>query len=111
MGRDELRHLEHRDLRLATKYGLEKRVSVDIALVFSVLETVFLNIVPDFLGEFAAGERSGTDNGRKDSIGLNRFEEGGVGFAFGFGCSWHMAWFLGCDAHAVRRGVYVLEVS
>jgi hypothetical protein len=25
---------------------------------------------------------------------LNRFEEGGIGFAFRFGCSWHVGWFL-----------------
>jgi hypothetical protein len=42
---------------------------------------------------------------------LNGFEEGGIGFAFRFGCCWHVGWFSGCDTRAVRLGVYILEVS
>ena len=94
MRRDELGHLEHGDLGLAAEDGLKERVGVDVALVLGVLETVFLDVVPDFFGELTAGDRGGADNGRENGVGLNRFEEGGIGFAFRFCCSWHVGWFL-----------------
>ena len=111
MGRDELGHLEHGDLGLAAEDGLKERVGVDVAPVLGVLETVFLDVVPDFFGELAAGDRGGADDGRKNGVRLNGFEEGGIGFAFRFGCSWHVGWFSGCDTRAVRLGVNILEVS
>jgi hypothetical protein len=75
------------------------------------LETVFLDVVPDFFGELAAGDRGGADDGRKNGVRLNGFEEGGIGFAFRFGCCWHVGWFFGCDTRAVRLGVNILEDS
>ena len=94
MGRDELGHLEHGDLGLTAEDGLEERVGVDVALVLGVLETVFLDVVPDFFGELAAGDRGGADDGRENGVRLNGFEEGGIGFAFRFGCCWHVGWFF-----------------
>ena len=111
MGRDELGHLEHGDLRLAAEDGLEERVGVDVTLVLGVLETVFLDVVPDFFGELTAGDRGRADDGRKNGVRLNGFEEGGIGFAFRFGCSWQGGWFSGCDTRAVRLGVNILEDS
>jgi|Laugresu1bdmlbdd_1035124.scaffolds.fasta_scaffold42879_2 hypothetical protein len=94
MRRDELGHLEHGDLGLPAEDRLEERVGVDVALVLGVLEIVFFDVVPDFLGELAAGERGGADNGRENGVRLNGFEEGGIDFAFRFGSSWHVGWFL-----------------
>ena len=104
MGRDELGHLEHGDLGFAAEDWLEKRVGIDVAPVLRVLETVFLDVVPDLLGEFAAREGRGTDNGSEDGVGLNGFEEGGVGFAFGFGFGRHDLW-LGFKGSTPLAGV------
>ncbi len=111
MGRDELGHLEHGDLGLAAENGLKERVGVDVAPVLSVLETVFFNVVPDFFGELTAGDRGGADDGRTNGVRLNRFEEGGISFAFRFVSCWHIRWFSGCDTQAVRLGISDYEVS
>ena len=53
--RDELRHLEHRDLALATKHRLQLVVGIDLGPDLFVLKTVLLDIGPKLLGELCAG--------------------------------------------------------
>lgn len=55
---DQLGHLKHRHLSLATEDGLKGGVSIDVGLLGCVLETILLDVVPKFLGEFATGSWS-----------------------------------------------------
>ncbi len=79
---DELGHLEHADRLLAVEDGLKFVVRIDLGSHLFVLETIFLNVVPEFLGELSARQWFRTHNRRKGVVGLNRFQEGSVGFAF-----------------------------
>src|SRR5688572_33459039 len=47
--RDELGHLEHRDLLLVAEHRQELLVGVDVAAVLLVLEAVLLDVLPDLL--------------------------------------------------------------
>ncbi len=51
---DEFRHLKHIDGFLATKDFLEFFIWVDVSSVFRILQIIFLNIGPKFLGDFCA---------------------------------------------------------
>ena len=55
--RDELGHLEHRNLALAAKERAELIVGHDIALVLRVLEVVRLNVLPQFLNDLPSRHR------------------------------------------------------
>ena len=57
MRRDELGHLEHGDGLLAAKDGLEGVGGVDVRLLLGILKVVLLDVVPEFLGHFAARQR------------------------------------------------------
>lgn len=57
---DQLGHFKHRNLFLATEYDLESGVRIDHPPVGCVLQTIFLDVVPEFLGQFAPRNRSGT---------------------------------------------------
>lgn len=83
MGGDVLGHLEHCDLALAAEDCLESGIRIDVAPVLRVLETVFLDVVPDFFSEFATGKRSGSYDCGQNIIRLHGFEKGGIGFALG----------------------------
>ena len=56
MARDELGHLEHADLALAVEHWLERIVSIDLRSLFLVLQSVLLDVVPKFFGEFRPWE-------------------------------------------------------
>src|SRR3989338_1535123 len=56
--RDELRHLEHRDLAFTAEYRLQLGVREDVPLVCWILEVVPLDIFPNLLGYFKAGHRA-----------------------------------------------------
>src|SRR5471032_373934 len=56
VARDELGHLEHRNLRLAAEHDLELVVGVDLGPDLLVLQTVLLDVRPELLGELRAGE-------------------------------------------------------
>src|SRR5207253_10699519 len=62
MIRNELRHLEHRNLALAAEYGAELVVGVDESLVDGILKPVLLDVVPDLLRHFSAGKRLRADD-------------------------------------------------
>src|SRR5262249_42726594 len=55
--RDQLGHLEHRNLPLAAKYLPELLVCIDQTLVDRVLQLVLLDVVPNLLGDFGARQR------------------------------------------------------
>lgn len=82
--RDELRHLEHRDLLLAAEDSLEGVIRVDVGPLLLVLEFVLLDVVPKLFGDFAARDGLGSDDRSQHLIGLNGFHQGGVRFAGGF---------------------------
>src|SRR5437899_10718248 len=74
---DQSSHLEHRDLLLAAEDLLEVVVGVDHPFVRLILKTVGLDVVPDFLGHFAARYRLASDDecqvGTRLHFGLQSF--------------------------------------
>ena len=48
MPRDEFRHLEHTYLALAIENGAERVVRVDLGPLLLVLETMLLDVIPEF---------------------------------------------------------------
>ena len=80
MTRDELRHLEHRDLGLAAEDGLQLVVRIDLGLHLLVLEAILLDVGPELLGELRARERGRANDGAEDGIGRDRFHERSIRF-------------------------------
>src|SRR5579884_2057494 len=72
---DELGHLEHRDLALATEDGLELVVGVDHATLFRVLKPVALDVLPELLRDLRARHRAVAHDSGKLSVGLHRPHE------------------------------------
>ena len=62
MSADELGELEHRDLLFAEQ-GAQLVICINIATVLGILQVVFFDVVPDFLGDFGAWDCLGTDDG------------------------------------------------
>ncbi len=58
MCRDELRHLEHRDLTLAAEDRLQFVVRENIPLVRGILEIVLLNVYPKLFDHLRSRERT-----------------------------------------------------
>ena len=54
MAGHQLVHLEHGDLRLAVKHGLELGVRVDEGLLLGILELVLLDVGPQLAGQLGA---------------------------------------------------------
>jgi len=50
----QLRHLEHADLLFA-EYSLQGCVCIDHRLHLFVLQSIFLDVLPELLGQFSAG--------------------------------------------------------
>ena len=84
---DELGHLEHGHLALATKDSFQCCVSIDVGLLGLVLETILFDVFPKLLGHFTARQWGGTDNSSQNRIRLDGLHEGSVRFASWFGCS------------------------
>ena len=83
---DQLGHVEHAHLSLAVEDRLEGVVGIDHAAVLFVLEAILLNVDPEFLRHFRAGQRIGTNDKRELGIGSYRLHESGVWFTSGFFC-------------------------
>jgi hypothetical protein len=83
MFRDELGHLEHRDLRLAAEDGPELIIGVDLGLHLRVLELVSLDVGPELFGELRAGQGARANDGSECIVRLDRSHEGGIRFALG----------------------------
>src|ERR1035437_2505681 len=84
VARDELGHLEHADLGLATKDGLEGVVGIDLRADLLVLQAILLDVDPELLGELRAGQRGRANDGSEFGIGCDGFHERGVRFTSGF---------------------------
>ena len=82
MSRDELCHLEHADLALAVEDRSERIVGVDLGSLYLVLQTIFLDVVPELLGELGTWQRFRTNDSGELVVGLNGSHEGGIGLAF-----------------------------
>lgn len=78
---DELGHLKHADLGFAIEHGFEGGVGVDEGLLGGILKLVLLDVVPEFLGEFATGDRGRSDDGGQNFVRLHWLHEGCVWFA------------------------------
>ena len=63
--RNQLGHLKHRDLSLAEDRA-QIGVGVDHAAINGVLQTVLLDVVPHFLGDFRARQWHGANHRSKD---------------------------------------------
>src|SRR6185437_11242976 len=72
---DELGHLEHRDLALATEYRLELVVGVDHATLLRVLEAVPLDVAPELLRDLGAGHHAAADYRTERRIRLHWLHE------------------------------------
>jgi hypothetical protein len=83
MFRDELCHLEHRDLRLAAEDGPELVVGVDLGPHLRVLKPVSLDVGPELFGELGARQGARADDRGECIVRLNRSHEGGIRFALG----------------------------
>jgi hypothetical protein len=83
MSRDELGHLEHRDLRLTAEDRPELVVGVDLGPHLRVLEPVSLDIGPELFGELRARQRARANDGSECIVRLDRSHEGGIRFALG----------------------------
>src|SRR3982750_1727448 len=75
----ELRHLEHRDARLATEDRLQVLVGVDLPAVLGILQVLLLDIAPELLGHFRARKRSGSDDRAELSARGHRLHERCIG--------------------------------
>ena len=62
MARDELRHLEHRNLPFAAEERFELIIREDVALVLRVLQVVLFDIDPDLLNHLTARHRTLADD-------------------------------------------------
>ena len=60
--RDELRHLEHRDLVFAVENLLQFFIREDVPLVRRILKIVLLDVFPKLLDHLRAGHRARTDD-------------------------------------------------
>ena len=83
---DQFGHVEHAHLSLAIENCLEGVIGIDHAAVLFVLEAILLNVDPEFLRHFRAGQRIGTNDKRELGIGSYRLHESGVWFTSGFFC-------------------------
>lgn len=77
---DEFRQFKHRRGIIAAEESFQLVVSVDVAFVFGVLETVFFDVVPDLFRDFAARLRSGANDCGQNCVRLHGFHKGGVCF-------------------------------
>jgi hypothetical protein len=68
---DQFGHFKHGDLRFASKQLLQGGISVDVALLVLVLETVLLDVGPDLLHHFGAGHGTTTDHSGQGGIWLH----------------------------------------
>ena len=102
---DQARQFKHGDLVFA-KNRLEFGISVDVALVGSVLQVVGLDVNPQFADDFGAGQRGFSHHGSQCCIGSQWLHEGGIGCAFlrGFSSRGGGAGFL-CSCHVYSFGV------
>src|SRR6185312_7629643 len=78
---DELGHLEHRDLALATEDRLELVVGVDHTTLLRILKPIALDVRPELLRDLGARKWVVSDDCTERRIRLLRRHEGGVGFA------------------------------
>src|ERR1019366_4636358 len=82
VARNELCHLEHRDLRFATEHDLQRGIRVDLRADLGVLQLVFLDIGPELLGELSAWKGGRAHDSRESGIGRDGFHERCVWFSF-----------------------------
>ena len=71
VGADDRGELEHRHLRFAEDRQ-QPRVGVDGALVDGILQTIRLDVDPQLLDHFGAGQRLAADDGRQFGAGRQR---------------------------------------
>ena len=69
---DQLCHLKHTDLLFAIKDFFKLVIGVDHALVLAVLQSVFVDIIPELIRNFLARNRLSANYGPQRSIGLQR---------------------------------------
>ncbi len=79
MLRDQLRHLEHRDLGFSED-RLQVRVGVDVPSVLFILQVVLLDVFPELLDYLSARKHLGPDDLREGVAGGQRFHESRIYF-------------------------------
>ena len=79
---DQFGHFEHADLALPVKNWFERIVRIDHGPLFLVLASIFLDVIPELLGELRARKWFGPDNRGELFVGLNGSHEGRIRFTF-----------------------------
>src|SRR5262245_47601843 len=72
---DEFRHLEHVDRLLAAEDRFQRVVRVDHPLVLLVLQTILLDVGPQFLGDLGPRNRLGPHDLGQRCVRLDRLHE------------------------------------
>src|ERR1044072_4240661 len=80
MLRDQFGHFEHRNGALAEDLA-QFSISIDVALVLAVLETVLLDVSPELLHDLRARKRRGAYNFGQSSAGSQPLHESSVRLA------------------------------
>ena len=75
---DQLCHLKHTDLFFAVKDFFKLVIGVDHALVLAILQSIFVDIIPDLIRDFLAWNRLGANYGSQRSIRLQRLLQRGT---------------------------------
>jgi len=76
---NELRHFEHADLGLAIEHGLQLVIAIDLRPDLLVLQTILLDVIPEFLGELGARQRLAANDSGEKASGVT----GAMNLAFG----------------------------
>lgn len=72
---NEFRHLEHIDDILPAKDFFQAGISIDVALVFFVLEIMALDVSPEFFDDIRSGHRAAADYGRQILADVHRLHK------------------------------------
>lgn len=82
---DEFGHFKHADALFAIEYLAQFIVRLDEGFVLRVLKVVAADVIPEFLGDFSAGERLSADDFAEFLVGLNWLQKSGARLSFSFG--------------------------
>ena len=88
---------------MAAEDGLELVVSVDVAAVHLVLESILLDVLPDLAGDLGARDRGGADDGGQHRAGRHGPHEGGIRLALRAGLLDDLLRRLRCLLHRLLR--------
>ena len=81
---NEFGHLEHADFRLAAENRFEQSVGVDHPSIYVILKPVFLDVVPELLGDLRSRKRPVAYYCLEGGTAGHRFHKCRIGLTLGF---------------------------